>query len=45
MTKIVDKDTYKITINRTGSGLTGEKTLHVEQDADILIIEIEEVES
>lgn len=45
MTKIVDKDTKKITILRTGGEFEGEVTFHVEQDADILIIDIEEVES
>ena len=42
MTVIVDKAIKKIVINRAVSG-TEEKTFHVQQDADLVLIGIEEI--
>lgn len=42
MTVIVDKDIKKMVINRSGSG-TEEKTFHVQQDSDIVLIGIKEI--
>lgn len=42
MTLIVDKDIKKIVINRNVSG-TDEKIFHIQQDADLILIGIEEI--
>ena len=42
MTVIADKDTKKIVINRSVPGAK-EKTFHVQLDADLILIGIEEI--
>ena len=43
-TVIVDKDTQEVTVTITDASSTLEKTYHIDQSADIIIIKIEEVE-
>ena len=43
-TLIIDKDTQEVTVTVTDASSTLEKTYHIDQSANIIIVKIEEVE-
>ena len=44
-TLIIDKDTQEVTVTVTDASSSLEKTYHVDQSANIIILKIEEVEA
>lgn len=44
-TLIIDKDTQEVTVTVTDASSSLEKTYHVDQSANIIIVKIEEVEA